>query len=254
MKGALYELTAKALMNLGIAYQSSGKSAQSMEALRQLIAFAPDTAFATEGRYNLAIALMKSTDDCLAAVNRSEAVVIFRQVLARDPRHAGAHSNLGTLLREAGQLDEALAHYRSAAELNSKMAEPFNNLAGILAETGDFVGAIANYERAIALTPVGGDSHNSSLHDVAHSNLLVTLHYPASGDPQRIFQEHLRYSQLHCANVKPFTQHVNNRKAYFVRLRIGYVSPDFRTHSVSYFFEPILNAHNRSEFEIFLYF
>jgi protein O-GlcNAc transferase len=37
------------------------------------------------------------------------------------------------------------------------------------------------------------------------------------------------------------------------RLRIGYVSPDFRTHALAYFFEPILAAHDRGQFEIFAY-
>ena len=37
------------------------------------------------------------------------------------------------------------------------------------------------------------------------------------------------------------------------RLRIGYVSPDFREHSVSYFFLPLLAAHDRREVEVFCY-
>ena len=36
-------------------------------------------------------------------------------------------------------------------------------------------------------------------------------------------------------------------------MRIGYVSPDFKRHSVAYFIEPVLTAHNREEYEIFCY-
>ena len=37
------------------------------------------------------------------------------------------------------------------------------------------------------------------------------------------------------------------------RLRIGYVSPDFRSHPVAHFFEPVLREHDRVAFEIFCY-
>src|SRR5439155_7589787 len=37
------------------------------------------------------------------------------------------------------------------------------------------------------------------------------------------------------------------------RLRIGLLSPDFRTHSVAYFLEPILAAHERASFEFICY-
>ena len=37
------------------------------------------------------------------------------------------------------------------------------------------------------------------------------------------------------------------------RLRIGYVSPDFRQHSVAYFVEPLLKEHDRQAVEVFCY-
>ena len=39
-----------------------------------------------------------------------------------------------------------------------------------------------------------------------------------------------------------------------MKLKIGYVSPDFHTHSVAYFIEPLLKAHNKEEFELFGYY
>ena len=57
-------------------------------------------------------------------------------------------------------------------------------------------------------------------------------------------------------HAKPFTAaavaHTNSREKTR-RLRVGYVSPDFRYHSVAYFSEPIFRAHDRDQFELFGY-
>jgi protein O-GlcNAc transferase len=36
-------------------------------------------------------------------------------------------------------------------------------------------------------------------------------------------------------------------------LRVGYISPDFRRHSVNFFVEPLLSNHNRKNVEVFCY-
>lgn len=38
------------------------------------------------------------------------------------------------------------------------------------------------------------------------------------------------------------------------KIRVGYVSADFRQHSVAHFIEPILAAHDQSKFELFCYY
>jgi predicted O-linked N-acetylglucosamine transferase (SPINDLY family) len=46
--------------------------------------------------------------------------------------------------------------------------------------------------------------------------------------------------------------HTNNRSVER-RLRIGYVSPDFRRHAAQHFVEPLLDHHDKSLFEVFAY-
>jgi len=112
---------------------------------------------------------------------------------------------------------------------------------------GDIAGAITCYKKAVELNPG---------YDKAHSNLIFTMHCEPSIDPDAIFSESLAWWRRHGASeVNRFgaNKFDHNRLALSKRLRIGYVSPDFRQHSVSNFFLPLLMAHDRNEMEIFCY-
>jgi len=72
-------------------------------------------------------------------------------------------------------------------------------------------------------------------------------------DPARVAKEHFEFEKV-CARRMSGSApaHTNNRSPDR-RLRIGYVSPDFRRHSVNYFLEPILANHDHTQFEVFCY-
>src|SRR5204862_578913 len=105
---------------------------------------------------------------------------------------------------------------------------------------GEIDRAISCYRKALEIRP---DSAST------HSNLLLTLHYRET-DPQKIFDAHIDWARRHAdplsANIAP---HTNSREPER-RLRIGYVSADFKRHSVSFLFAPVLRGHNRERFEI----
>jgi len=87
----------------------------------------------------------------------------------------------------------------------------------------------------------------------AHSNFLYGLHHLAEIEPVQLFDQHQLWATRHAEPVaSDIPSHQNDRKPNR-RLRIGYVSPDFRTHSVAYFMEALLENHDRSAFEIFCY-
>ncbi len=85
-----------------------------------------------------------------------------------------------------------------------------------------------------------------------HSSLLINLQYLPKIDHQMLFQEHKRWGRLHATPAKARASH-NNAPYPDRRLRIGYISPDFYMHSVSYFIEPVLDAHNRDVVEVYGY-
>ncbi len=82
-------------------------------------------------------------------------------------------------------------------------------------------------------------------------NLLLALNYHSGDDPAKLLAEHRVWGQRHEGRY-PVRQYKND-PAPDRKLRIGYVSPDFRTHSVSFFIEPILSGHDSSRFDIFCY-
>jgi predicted O-linked N-acetylglucosamine transferase (SPINDLY family) len=225
---------AEAHNNLSIALRKMGQLDQAVASCRQAVRFKPDL---VEAHNNLGIALK-------AEGQLDEAIASFRQAIRYKPDLAEAHNNLGATLRDTEQLDEAVASCRQAIRIRPDYAEAHNNLAIALAEMGQLDQAIASYRQAIRLKPD---------YPAAHSNLVAALLYHPGYDAAMIFEEHRRWNQRHAEPLRKFIRpHANDRDPGR-RLRIGYVSADFRLHSVSWFLLPLFRQHDHAAFEIFCY-
>ncbi len=160
------------------------------------------------------------------------------------PDYALAHYNRGLLWQDRGNLDEAVACYRQALRWDSSYAEAHNNLGNALKDLGALDETVASFRRAMELAP-----------DVptAHSNLLYTLVFCPGLDAQAILEEHRHWSRRFAEPLSRLIQpHLNDCSSHR-RLRIGYVSPDFRDHAQSFFMVPLLSAHDHENFEIYCY-
>ncbi len=82
-----------------------------------------------------------------------QAIDHYRQAVALRPDYAEAHYNLGRLLVEHGQLNDAIAHYERAAAINPADAEAQNNLGVTLFGIGRTDDAIAHYKKALEIRP-----------------------------------------------------------------------------------------------------
>jgi tetratricopeptide (TPR) repeat protein len=83
----------------------------------------------------------------------------YAEVLARAPRHADAHINLGRLLHERGELAGAEQHYREALALRPDDPTATFNLGVALEDQERVAEAVLAYERAIALNAQNADAH-----------------------------------------------------------------------------------------------
>jgi len=82
-----------------------------------------------------------------------EAIEYYQQALRLKPDYIEAHNNLGTALADAGRQQEAIEHYRQALRLNPDYIEAHNNLGAALADAGRLQEAIEQYQQALRLKP-----------------------------------------------------------------------------------------------------
>ncbi|MHB1676708.1 MAG: tetratricopeptide repeat protein [Sulfuriferula sp.] len=221
--------------NLGVALHSQNRLEEAVACYRQALSIKPDYA---EAYSNLGLAL-KDQGQLEAAV------ACYRQALLIKPDYAEAHCNLGAALKDKGQLNEAVACYQQALLVKPDFAKAYCNLGAALPDQGQLDEAILCYQQALALKP---DYHE------AYSNLLLCAQYSPRYTPSELIAEHLRYAAQFEAPLKRAWQpHLNSCEPNRP-LKIGYVSPDFRNHSVAFFIEPVLANHEKSQVEVFCYY
>ncbi len=220
-----------ALYYLGVLACQLGRPGEAVALLERAVAADPARASAHN---NLGLALQ-------ALGHLEPAAAAYRQALALQPANTGARYNLGNALQELGRLDEAAAAYREVLAADPADAEAQNNLGAVLQRQGRLPEAIADFRAAIALRPDYAD---------AHDNLLLALNYPSDISAAEIADAHRRWGALYGA-PPPAPQRDDPDPAR--RLRIAYVSGDLKAHSVAFFLEPLLRAHDRATFEVTCY-
>jgi len=149
--------------------------------------------------------------------------------------------NLGSTLKTLGRLTEAERHLRRAVALMPENADAHMNLGNALKDQGRISEAVACYRSALEVCPTHAD---------AHSNLLLALNYSLGHSPGVIFDEHRSWAERQVGTKPARPRAVWNGRR---RIRVGYVSPDFRAHSVAHFVEPVLRGHDRSRFRTYAY-
>jgi protein O-GlcNAc transferase len=224
----------KAVHYLGLIAHQAGRNEIAVGLIRQAIALNPNYA---EAHSNLGVALRDTGQF-------DEAIAACRRAIALEPNYAKAHNNLGNALIDKGQLDEAIVACRRAIALEPNLPEIHSNLGVALRARGQFDEAIVAYRTAVHLKP--------SFHK-GHSNLIFSLYLDPKSDVKVIHDELLRWNRLHAEPLKKFIQPHPNDRTSDRRLRIGYVSPDFRHHPVGHNFLPLLETHDHLKFEIFCY-
>ncbi|HSF47406.1 MAG TPA: tetratricopeptide repeat protein [Burkholderiales bacterium] len=95
----------------------------------------------------------------LEEIDPPQALHAYRRAIELDPRHAGAHINLGRLLHQSGRLEEAEAVYRSGVEKCGEEALLFFNFGVLLEDMRRIERAMKTYQAALRIDPGLADCH-----------------------------------------------------------------------------------------------
>jgi len=206
-----------------------------------------------------------------------EAEGLLRSALAAAPRNAELHNSLGVLCQGTGRLEEAAECFRTAIRRQPGYAEAMGNLAAVLGSGLRRLSEGVEWaRRAAAIKPVqplldnlGNMLARLGLPDQAAetfrasvrsnprawrtwSSLLFTLHNLPDIAPEELFALHVQVGKGISEGLSAEREHRNSRDPDR-RLRVGYVSADFRMSSVSHFALPILQGHDHKAVEVFCY-
>lgn len=257
---------AEAHSNRGNALKDLGRFEEALGSCNAAIIVRPDLAEAYSNRGNALQYL----------VRYKEALIACTTATRLYPGAAAAHYNRGNALLHLGRHEEALAAFDVAIRLKRDYADAHANRGVVLGKLGFLEAALASYDTAIRLTPnhIGALlSRGHALMELgrmdealaaynfvidlkpnyasAYSNRLLALHYQAA-DARGSILTAARQFGAQFDRAGPDEVSVGEADPER-RLRIGYVSGDFRRHPVGYFLAPVLTNHDRSKVELFCY-
>jgi predicted O-linked N-acetylglucosamine transferase (SPINDLY family) len=220
---------------------------------------APDDTVIANNRGNTLRALNR-LDDALAAYDRA---------IALDPSFAGAHNNRGIVLQTLGRFDEALVSFDRAIARAPKDAEPHYNRGVALTRMKRIKDALACHQAALELQPAHVDAAGAAFglaailcdwHDWERRTAAVTAHIrngaaigpltviAFSDDPGLQAQAARNVAGIF-APVAAAATPIPDRTAH-ARIRLAYLSGDFRNHVIGHTLADLFEHHDRSRFEL----
>ena len=195
-----------------------------------------------------------------------------------DPNYWLAQHNLGACLQRLGKTDEAVGALKRALALHSN-PESLSELIATLRRTDRFAEEYALSKQLLAMPAAGDvaigawetlfDAFDWEAINASQRNILSLLEAPdsrpecrSSGlmllnsldnlDAHQVYDSHRGWAQSLPSqpNLRPSA---TTNPSDFSRLRIGYLSPDFREHSVGFFIRHVIQAHDKDQFAIHCY-
>jgi predicted O-linked N-acetylglucosamine transferase (SPINDLY family) len=177
----------------------------------------------------------------IARGDLAAAVESLRMLIEHRPEWTDAHYNLGVLLKKLARPEEAERAFRAALARQPAHRGALRALGGVLLAKGRVDEALAFYRGARA-----ADAADFGL----ESAELFALSISEGVTQQALFERHADFGRRLEAAVAPLPAAPKSGRK---RLRVGYLSPDFRYHVVTLFALPVIERHDRDRFEVFGY-
>lgn len=175
--------------------------------------------------------------------DHENALAQFMQVHERYPDHFENLNNIGTAYSNLKKYDEAIAYYKKSLKIRPDSGLALGGLATCLFRYGELDDSIKYFRKKLEVDPEA---------ELAHSNILLSMIYSENVSPLELAEEAKQYGR-NISRIFPEKTCFKNERKKNRKLRVGYVSPDFKDHPVQYFLGHLLRNHNREHFEIFAY-
>lgn len=233
----IYKNNTNALNNLAMIYEMLGDRQKSMKYLKKALKISPE---------NPMILVNLGAD--LIASDVEKARECFAKAVIVDDNNAMAHYNLGVSLRLLGKNVEAIQRFQKALEIDPEMTTVYKELYLQIRE-------ICDWEQAEKIA-----KQIKKLTDKALKKKTLPDETPFASmlkdeNPKRNYQLASAWSRYIKDKVssfsadRPFT--FNKKKSK--KIRIGYLSADFKNHATAHLIMGLLELHDRKKFEIFIY-
>jgi predicted O-linked N-acetylglucosamine transferase (SPINDLY family) len=199
-----------------------------------------------------------------------EAEKSYRRAIALRGDFAETYNNLGIVLQEQGKFDAAIECHKRAIAIKANCPEAFQNLGVAFRAQKKFDLAIENYQKAIKLKP----DYTDALDDLFHTRLrccdwtgyasslekarkIVNNNQPgispfgflsisnSAAEQLKCAQNFISKTILHSKESLSAGQRYKHKK-----IRVAYISADFRQHPVSFLMAGLFEAHDKKHFEI----
>jgi predicted O-linked N-acetylglucosamine transferase (SPINDLY family) len=245
------------LFNRGNALADLGEAERAIAAYDAVLRLSPAHLAARWNRGNV-----------LAASGRLDAAVAaYRQILAVAPAHAEVMNNLGNASKDLGRAEEALACYGRVLAVTAGHAAALGNRASLLRLLGRHAEAIPVLERLLALDPrypdAAGNLLQSKLHccdwtDLDRRTAELTAAIRAgrrASTPFAFFaitrseEDQARCAESYCRELYPAAPAWNGRAHAHERIRVAYLSADFRDHPIAHLLAGLFERHDQARFE-----
>ena len=176
-----------------------------------------------------------------------KAIFYYKKAIKHFPNYLDALFNLGFVYKQKGQFVKAAKLFKTIISKEPKYFNAFRCLSEIFCEYGDLYSGSKNLRIVIqALQQNPNDLE-------AFDTLLFYINYTSFLNINEIYEFYYKFDQKFGVPLQKYRQPfppINKNKP---KLKIGYVSPDFKKHSVENFLKPVLKNHNHNKFEIYAF-
>ena len=199
-----------------------------------------------------------------------KALIILKKALESNTDNPNLYYGLGTIYFKRSEYEISISYYLRGINLDPKNAFAHSNLAGCYEELSDYKNAVDNYKKAFLL-----NKHLLQIREkliMFQPKICDWSFYKYFEDWRDDFINNAKFEgspfSFLCLKGDPKKELLLSRKYYYSnyesnqkfefknqneKIRVGYVSADFRTHPVSLLLARVIELHDKNKFEIYGY-